>query len=297
MTEENNSHKPQKLYLPKYCILEINIRENKNISESAKIYFGELAVLANKYDKIFATDERLAEMKGVSIDTVKKWHKSLEEEGFIYRHTQQEPYKDKNDKLRWKKNRIMLLDQDPQKLIAKVEEFTLSTEGVKKYTIVRTCKNLHFNKNKKTDEKNKQQAEPVAVVVFPSLQKLDINETLKIRFSKEYEEEFVNDCVDRILSWKTRQSDLCAWYTVVERYDDWEKVTPKEKIVEENRDRLKDIKSKLKENKFMGWHVTIGEDYIEFYQSTHCHIFSTNDKSMQEKITKFIEECKKTKSI
>lgn len=84
------------LYLPKYCILKSPIKENRSIPDAAKIYFGELAVLASrrekrklfsKYNHIPYSDEQLAEMKGVDVKTIKRWHEDLEKEGFIERVT------------------------------------------------------------------------------------------------------------------------------------------------------------------------------------------------------------------
>lgn len=100
-----------KLYLPKYCILEVTIRECDDVSESAKIYFGELAVLASKHDCIYCTDEELAEMKGVGIRTIKRWHNELERNNFIKRITENKLDNDSDSKCQWTTKREMYICQ------------------------------------------------------------------------------------------------------------------------------------------------------------------------------------------
>lgn len=102
-----------KLYLPKYCILEAPIRECSEIQEAAKIYFGEIAVLANKYGFITYTDEMLAEMKGVDTRTIKRWHAVLEEYGFIRRETKNELDKRHLSGCKWKRTRKIYVNQHP----------------------------------------------------------------------------------------------------------------------------------------------------------------------------------------
>ena len=100
-----------KLYLPKYCILESPIRECKDVSESAKIYFGELAVLASKYNHIPYTDNQLAEMKDVDIRTIKRWHNELERNNFISKETKNKLIE--TEQCKWKPERKMYIDQNP----------------------------------------------------------------------------------------------------------------------------------------------------------------------------------------
>ncbi len=114
MTQEektSSNQEPTKLYLPKYCILEAPIRLCKEVSESAKIYFGELAVLASKYNYIPYTNEQLAEMKECGVSTIKRWNEELEKNGFIERETKNVLVDGKQ--CQWKKERKMYIFQTP----------------------------------------------------------------------------------------------------------------------------------------------------------------------------------------
>ena len=83
-------HNENKLYLPKLCVVPLRVREDNSIPDAAKIYIGELNALTNKFGYAFASDEALAEMKGVSIQTIERWNMLLEKGGHIYRETTKE---------------------------------------------------------------------------------------------------------------------------------------------------------------------------------------------------------------
>lgn len=114
-TEPLNStteQEEEKLYLPRFCVVPLDARLDPNISDGAKIYLGELNVLANRYGYCFASDKQLAEMKGVGERTIKRWHDELETNGHIYRQTWREHYKNKDGKgvLIRSKRRIYIKD-------------------------------------------------------------------------------------------------------------------------------------------------------------------------------------------
>ncbi|MDC7243674.1 MAG: hypothetical protein PQJ44_07035 [Sphaerochaetaceae bacterium] len=286
-----------KLYLPKYCILEIAIRENANIPEAAKIYFGELAVLASKYDMIFATDEQLAEMKGVSLKTIKNWNSALEKEGFIYRHTEQDPYKDEKGELRWKKKRMMLLDQDPQKLITKVQNFTLSNEGVKNYPIDGKGKNLPFNKNKKENQKEKlaspdpsghlSVAESSATYdtkestldirrkCIKILENLGLNEQTHMRLAKSYKYADLVKAVELAHKRKDEIKDINEWLTRCLQFRYWEEngKSEGEKVTEEKQKRFKLLANAYKachEQKGLYCSVDMDRDTLVVHDGLKC---------------------------
>ena len=79
------------LELPSTCIIPAFVRSNKNLPDAAKIYYGELFVLASKFGYCFATDEQLSKMKEVSIGTIERWNLLLEDEGLINRCTRSVP--------------------------------------------------------------------------------------------------------------------------------------------------------------------------------------------------------------
>ncbi len=90
---EDSSFNESKLYLPKYCVVPLAVREDRSIPDAAKIYLGEINVLTNKFGYVFASDEALAEMKGVSIKTIERWNNLLEKKGYIKRETEKIHYR------------------------------------------------------------------------------------------------------------------------------------------------------------------------------------------------------------
>jgi len=102
------------LYLPKFCLVPLAARLDTTLCDAAKIYLGELNVLTNRYGYCFASDEELAEMKQVSLRTIKNWHQQLEDRDFIRRDTTREHYKEEGSpgvKIR-SKRKIYILDKD-----------------------------------------------------------------------------------------------------------------------------------------------------------------------------------------
>lgn len=108
-------HTKTELYLPNGCYLEAPIRLNNNIPGEAKIYFGELAVLANKHSVIKYTDEQLSKMKEVPIRTIQSWHNILRKYGFLTSNTFNVllPLEEGETKRKWKKFRDMYVCQRP----------------------------------------------------------------------------------------------------------------------------------------------------------------------------------------
>ncbi len=87
--QQSFSQQEYKLRIPQFCILRIPIQECTNVSGDAKVYFGQLSALEDSYfvwgDPFNPTDEMLSEMKGVSLRTIQRWNKELEDNGFISR--------------------------------------------------------------------------------------------------------------------------------------------------------------------------------------------------------------------
>ena len=125
----SDQEKSEDLYLPLHCLVPLSVREDPTVPAEAKIYLGELNVLACKFGYCFASDEQLAKMKGVSIDTIKRWHKILEEGKHIYRDTNNIQVKTDDGKFHWRKKRRIYLT-DSKNFTEGVKNNT-SNEGVK----------------------------------------------------------------------------------------------------------------------------------------------------------------------
>lgn len=89
------------LEMPHYCVIPYEVISNKNLTPNAKIHYGCLAGLAKKEGYCWATDQQLAEMHGVNISQIKRWNKSLDDNGFIHRDTSNKPVHNRGEKLRW----------------------------------------------------------------------------------------------------------------------------------------------------------------------------------------------------
>ena len=71
------------LDFPDLAIIPYKIYSNKNIEPNAKLHFGCLLELSKKEGFYCATNKQFADMHGVTIRQIRRWHKSLEENGFI----------------------------------------------------------------------------------------------------------------------------------------------------------------------------------------------------------------------
>jgi len=154
-SQDNQNHKT-KLYLPAYCIMQIEIRECSQVSESAKIYFGELSVLASKYQHIPYSDEQLAEMKKVSIRTIKRWHVELKEAGFIVSEEKNIPYKNEEEKWLWKNSRRMFLNQTPSKKDHDSAKNVPVDDSAKNVPVDDSAKNVHPSKQEERQEEEEE---------------------------------------------------------------------------------------------------------------------------------------------
>jgi hypothetical protein len=98
----------RKLYLPKWCLIPEEVKNDKGLSSDEKIFFGELNVLANERDYCWGSNEEFAEIKGTSLSTVKRWFNNLEITGHIRRETVSVRYKNEDNEKKswlWKKDR------------------------------------------------------------------------------------------------------------------------------------------------------------------------------------------------
>ena len=77
-----------------YAIIPANVRYDKDISANAKLLYGEISSLSNKYGYCIATNEYFSSLYSVSERTVTEWIKSLEEKQYIISDTETKRYDD-----------------------------------------------------------------------------------------------------------------------------------------------------------------------------------------------------------
>src|SRR5271163_4520085 len=93
------------LELPYIAVVPYNVQIDENISDSCKLYYGQIVALAKKTGYMWATDDQLSEMKGVSKRTIERWHSELESAGYIKRVTANVPIKCQDGSFAWTKKR------------------------------------------------------------------------------------------------------------------------------------------------------------------------------------------------
>jgi len=276
----------KEILLPEYAILKSPIRECKNIPPEAKIYFGELVVLSNKFGYCFAFDEQLAKMKGVSIKTIERWNMLLEKEGFIRRDTKSVPCTMENkDKFKWKRKRKIFIFENPS------NNFTepLNSEG-----IIEPLKNEGFieplkNEGYKGKPSKGKEINNNAVVVFSCLLKLEIPDDLRRNLMKYHDEEKLELAVKRTLAWKTRASDAVGLSTVLSRWDLWVDNEDAEDLSRSNKgflDHLIHYDNKV----LQGVRIVVGESYIEFSGGMKCEVLSISDRDFKIDVIRKFEK-------
>lgn len=77
-----------------YAIIPANVRYDKDISANAKLLYGEISSLSNKYGYCIATNEYFSSLYSVSERTVTEWIKSLEEKQYIISDIETKRYDD-----------------------------------------------------------------------------------------------------------------------------------------------------------------------------------------------------------
>ena len=66
-----------------YAIIPASVRYNKGISANAKLMYGEITCLTNKYGQCFATNDYFAQLYDVSERSVQRWIAELRDYDYI----------------------------------------------------------------------------------------------------------------------------------------------------------------------------------------------------------------------
>jgi hypothetical protein len=74
----------QQIYPSYYAVIPATVRYNENITPNAKLLYGEITALSNKFGYCIATNIYFAKLYNTKEITVIRWINSLKEEEFIY---------------------------------------------------------------------------------------------------------------------------------------------------------------------------------------------------------------------
>ncbi|WP_207871910.1 hypothetical protein DOK78_002561 [Enterococcus sp. DIV2402] len=69
-----------------YAIIPANVRYDKKLIPNAKLLYGEITALCNEKGYCWASNDYFAKLYTVDKKTIKKWLKSLEDNGYIQRN-------------------------------------------------------------------------------------------------------------------------------------------------------------------------------------------------------------------
>lgn len=286
-----SEHTESKLYLPKHCIVPLEVRLDDSIPDGAKIYLGELNVLANKFGYVFASDEALAEMKGMSVRSIERWHEVLEKGGHIYRQTWREHYKDDNEKgVKIKSKRRIYIgmarpetnkDAEPTKMAGRSEPTKMAVH-------CEPPKMAGINKEQEIDNKENNNE---AVVVPLCLDELKIPQELKQTLAEKYKDDpkRIEDACKSVARMKPRNLEATIQTALTKGYSPGD---TKEECLEKNREWARKSLAKYDGKKVGTYTCSVLNKYVEFSQSgvACAKYFNYEDASFQGEVTDFMKK-------
>ncbi|PWU06770.1 MAG: hypothetical protein C5B43_01270 [Verrucomicrobia bacterium] len=291
------------LELPYIAVIPYNVQIDTRLSDSAKLYYGQIIAFAKKTGYMWATDQQLADMKGVSKRSIERWNHELESAGHIKRVTANVPVKAKNGDFGWIKKRKIYFNEgfgfakpaESEKIpeTEETEQIDSAENGVtigsaENGVTIGSAENGGININLLDKSLKKQCDAPEAVVVFPSLSKLDIETSLAVKICNEHSQQEVDLAVERCLRWKSRPSDSVGIMTTLSRADTWsDNPTPEEKQ-ESNLEHLKNLRH-LDGKIIASTSITVGNKYVEFVRGMKILHITIDDPEFKKKIVDQLE--------
>ena len=68
-----------------YAVIPADVRYDKDLTDKAKLLYGEISALSNKKGYCFASNKYFADIYEISQGTIKRWLKQLEDKEYIKR--------------------------------------------------------------------------------------------------------------------------------------------------------------------------------------------------------------------
>ena len=293
---------PDDLDLPYVAIIPYNVQIDDSITDTCKLYYGQIVGLGKKCGYMWATDEQLAQMKGVSIRTIERWNTQLEHAGHITRDTKNYLCKDeKTGKDKWiKKRKVYFTDGFKPKETLKKNDLKKDSEPDKidgSYEPDKIDGSYEPDTiggiiKQSLEESLKEQYETAAPVVVFSLNQLEIQDSLRNKISQEYSPTEIDIAVERCLNWKGRPSDEVGIMTTLTRAKSWMDNPTVEDIVDKNSKYLKSLIN-LDGTSIANTRISIGNKYIEFVSGMKVTVFNAEDKEFKKAVVDYIEYLKR----
>jgi Helix-turn-helix domain len=307
-----------KLYFPDIAYIPYQLQVSEVLSDSAKIYCGQLKSICLRFNYVWATDEELASLKGVSKRTIQRWHDELEQAGFISRKCKNKFTDKEGEKRKWIRTRKMFVYLSPydnpdwliknQKASSEssippdpLKEDESFSNNFSDSDIVGTVLDSDINDavldsdmdgaSNRVNSKSESLTitRPSGVVVTFTLDKLELSHSLKQKILGGYSNEEIDIAVTRCLNWKGRPSDEIGIMTALKRANTWEDAPT---VEEKKDDNLQFLKTLLKyDQKYIGnVLINVGNKYIEFVSGMTVTTFEIEQLDFKRLVTQHLEE-------
>lgn len=286
------------LYLPAMACIPHAVQINKNLSDSAKLFWGQIAAIARGGGYLWCTNDQLAQLRGVSVRSIERWLQELESEGYIRRETMTKTIKNSGGLDFSKSRKIYICDPSSKKeLPARDEgvgvgakdpnENLFSQPITAKIGGIETAKNggritaknggrITAKNGGCKDIRNIKKNDRTEAVVVLSLSKLNLSDSLRLKLKQQYTPEQLDLAVERCLRWGGRPSDEVGILSALRDSDSWQDHQPKDQALEANTAALRKM-AELDGKTVAGSIIYVGADYIEFAAASQSTIFGVAD--------------------
>ena len=127
----------------------------------------------------------------------------------------------------------------------------------------------------------------MGIVVPSSLDKIEIDYSLKFKISNEYTPEEIEKAVERCLLWKGRPSDDVGVMTALRKADTWIDNLTKDQKTEIEQDFLKSLKH-LDTQRIANTNITVGTTYIEFTSGMKVVVYNIGDPEFKKNVKDYL---------
>ena len=298
-----NQQASQALCLPHIAYIPYWVQVDETISESAKLYFGQICGLARNYGYAWATDQQLADMKKTSVRNIQRWNLELSRAGFMTRETINIPIQQKDGSFLWEaKRKIYIHDAFGSEPPKRRYDQEISNDLVDSNKECGTAKNggsYGTAKNGGLIKEHigvtqKQQPEDVVVVSFEEkslFKDLKVPDPEKRRFLDKFSNQEISSAVDKTLKFEGRKCDIAVLTSILTKAIDWVDPETKESAQASNEAFLDSLRY-LDCRTFGHTRIDIGRCDITFIAGQNCEVHDIKDKMFKEKVEKKLKDLK-----